>query len=272
MTVNPIRILFIGDIVGRPGRNVIIDKIAHWRKQFELDVVLANAENASGGNGLTTRNAGELFDSGVDFLTGGNHIWKQKDYPDMFKTWPNVIRPANYPDEVPGKGWSILEFKDEVKIGVMNLQGRVFMDPIDCPFRKADEIVEILREETSVIIVDMHAEATSEKVAMGYYLDGRVSAVMGTHTHVQSADERILPGGTAYMTDLGMTGPRDGVLGVDAEAILKRFITGLPVRFSIAMGPTIVNSAIISIDPSTGNATGVERFQKIYDSPRERES
>lgn len=264
--MSTIRILFLGDIVGRPGREVIIRNIAEWRKSLNVLAVIANGENASGGNGLTTKNAGELIDAGVDVITGGNHIWRQKDYAQMFSTYPSVIRPANYPDETPGEGYTKFSLSGGKVAGVINLQGRVFMDPTDCPFKKADTILDRLSEETNMILVDMHAEATSEKVAMGWYLDGRVSAVVGTHTHVPSADYRILPGGTGYLTDLGMVGPMDGVLGVDREPILKRFTTGLPARFSIAEGPVQVNGAVIEIDPDTGKALDISPFRERHES------
>ena len=259
------KILFLGDIVGRPGRHACIERIRDIKRELEIDAVIANAENASGGNGLTVKNADELLESGIDFITSGNHIWRQKDFPELFQTFPNVIRPANYPDDVPGRGWGILELEGGDEIGIINLQGRVFMDPIDCPFRAVDRMLPEIAERTKIILVDIHAEATSEKTAMGIYLDGRVSGVMGTHTHVASADERILPGGTAYQTDIGMVGPIDGVLGVESEPVIKRFLTGLPYRFSVAEGPVTMDGTLITIDPETGKAPGIERFKEIHE-------
>jgi len=234
-------------------------------------MVIANGENASGGNGLTVKNAGELFDCGIDLITSGNHIWKQKDYPDLFETYPLVIRPANYPDHLPGKGWALYEIRPGLKVAVVNLLGQVFMDPIDSPFTMIDRIIDEIKEQTPIVLVDFHAEATSERVAMGHFLDGKVSGVVGTHTHVVTADERILPGGTAYQTDLGMVGPQDGVLGVDSEPILRKFTTGLPVRFEIAKGPVVCNGTVVTIDPETGNALDISRYSEVYD-PEEKGS
>ncbi len=269
--MKPKRILFLGDIVGRPGRRVCTLRVPDLRAKLELDAVIANGENASGGNGLTVQNAGELLGAGIDLITSGNHIWKQRDYPELFSMYPSVIRPANYPDGVPGSGWGVIELMDGTKIAAMNLQGRVFMEPIDCPFLAADRLLPEVSEITPFILVDIHAEATSERVAMGVYLEGRVSAVVGTHTHIPSADERILPGGTAYQTDLGMVGPMDGVLGVESEAILKRFLTGLPSRFSIADGPVILNGTVLTIDPENGRALAIERYQEIHETYRTEE-
>jgi 2',3'-cyclic-nucleotide 2'-phosphodiesterase len=263
--VKPVRILMLGDLVGRPGRTLCRERLRLWRKEHEIDLVIVNGENASGGNGLTVKNAGELLEAGVDAVTSGNHIWQQKDHEELFTTYPVVIRPANYPDDLPGSGWTIAETSGGVKVGVMNVQGQVFMDPIDSPFRAADKCVDKIRKHTRIIIADIHAEATSEKVAMGIYLDGRVSAVMGTHTHVMSADERILSGGTAYLTDLGMVGPLDGVLGVDSKPILHKFLTGTPARFTVAKGRVIATGAIISIDPSNGKAVNIKRFEEIHE-------
>ncbi len=259
----------LGDIVGRPGRRACRDRVHVWRKELELDVVMANGENASGGNGLTVKNAGDLLDAGLDLITSGNHIWQQKDYIELFGKYPSVIRPANYPAEVPGSGWGLIDLGSGTKVAVLNLQGQVFMDPIDTPFRAAERELCVLKGITPVIIVDFHAEATSERVAMGIFLDGRVSAVLGTHTHVPTADDRILPGGTAYQTDVGMVGPIGGVIGVESEAILQKFTTGLPSRFEVAKGPVICSGTLLTIDSETGKALEIERFQEMYDPSEE---
>jgi metallophosphoesterase (TIGR00282 family) len=262
--VNALRVLFLGDIVGRPGRRVCREHVRAWREKYNLDAVIANAENASGGNGLTVKNADELFASGIDFLTSGNHIWKQRDHSELFQKYSTVVRPANYPDGNPGRGWGVFEAAG-VKVGVLNLLGQVYMDPIDSPWTAADRFLPEIAKEAKIIIVDIHAEATSERMAMGIYLDGRVSAVLGTHTHVPSADARILPGGTAYQTDLGMVGPLNSVLGVDSEAILKKFTTYLPARFEIAAGPVICSGALLTIDTESGRSLAIERFEELVD-------
>lgn len=263
--MRPLRILMLGDIVGRPGRHTCRDRVHAWRKEYQLDCVIANGENASGGNGLIVKNAGELLSYGIDFITSGNHIWKQNDYEDLFEKYSNIIRPANYPDVNPGKGWGIFETADGVKIGILNLQGQVFMDPIDSPFTASEKCIAEIREITPVILVDFHAEATSERVAMGYFLDGKVTAVLGTHTHIPTADTRILPGGTAFQTDIGMVGPRDGILGVESGKIMRKFLTGLPVRFEVAKGPVVCNGVILTVNPGDGKAVGIERLDEIYD-------
>ncbi len=263
--MEPLRILMLGDIVGRPGRRACQQRVRAWREELSLHAVIANGENASGGNGLTVKNAAELFDAGIDLITSGNHIWKQKDYRELFGRFLNVIRPANYAGDVPGSGWGLVEPENDLKIGVLNLQGQVFMDPIDSPFRAAMKFLPIMKGITPVLLVDFHAEATSERMAMGYYLDGQVTAVCGTHTHVASADARVLSKGTAYQTDLGMVGPMDGVLGVGKEEILEKFLTGLPVRFKVAKGPVICSGAVITADPESGRALSIDRFEEILD-------
>lgn len=263
--MKPVRILVLGDIVGRPGRMACRDHLKEWRDKLGIDLIIANGENASGGNGLTVKNAGELFEYGIDFITSGNHIWKQKDYPELFEKYPNVIRPANYPSSNPGKGWGIVKTREGNEVAVVNLQGQVFMDPIDSPFTAADKCLVEIGDSIKFIIVDFHAEATSERMAMGLYLDGRVSAVLGTHTHVQSADERILAGGTAYQTDIGMVGPWNSVLGVDKDSILKKFTTGLPVRFEVAEGTVIACGTVVTINDS-GRADEIQRFREILES------
>lgn len=262
--VTMLNILMIGDIVGRPGRRVIREKLKTYRHKYKLDYVIANGENAAGGVGLTESIAEELFNSGVDFITMGNHTWDKKEIYQYIEHEPNLIRPANYPPGTPGNGSAIVRIKGRTKIGIINLAGRVFMQSLDCPFRTADELVNSMRQETQLIIVDMHAEATSEKIALGWYLDGRVSAVVGTHTHVQTADERILPAGTAYITDLGMTGPRDSILGVKKELVIKKFISQMPVRFEVADGGVAqFNGVLLEIDETEGKAHNITRISEI---------
>ncbi len=230
------------------------------REQHQIDACIANGENAAGGFGLTAQTAEEMFASGVDFITGGNHIFDKRDFGEYLENTNRVIRPANYPPAVPGRGAGTFA-ANGVTVGVLNLMGRTFMPPIDDPFRCADVYLEDLRRRTPVVIVDVHAEATSEKVALGRYLDGRVSCVFGTHTHVQTADEQILPGGTAYISDLGMTGPTEGVIGMDSGAVLDRFLTGLSERFSVQKsGMKQLCGAVIAIDPSSGKASDIKRI------------
>lgn len=258
------KILCIGDIVGQPGRDAVKDLLPGLKKEFELDVVVANAENAAAGFGVTPRLANQLFDSGCNVLTLGDHTWdKQELMPYLSENEDRIIRPANFPPDVPGKGWCIHEIRSGHKIGIINLLGRVFMRyNVDCPFRKLEEILQQIRKQTNIIIVDMHAEATSEKVAMGHFANGKISALVGTHTHVQTADEKILSEGTAYMTDLGMTGPHDSVIGQNKEKIIKRFLTSLPERFEIAQENIILNAALIDIDEDSGRARSINRIQR----------
>jgi 2',3'-cyclic-nucleotide 2'-phosphodiesterase len=230
------------------------------REQYRVHACIANGENAAGGFGLTAQTADEMFASGVDFITGGNHIFDKRDFKDYLESSDRVIRPANYPPSVPGRGVGMIS-ANGYTIGVLNLMGRTFMPPIDDPFRCADALVTDLRAATPVVIVDVHAEATSEKVAMGRYLDGRVSCVFGTHTHVQTADEQILPGGTAYISDLGMTGPTEGVIGMEAAAVLERFQTGISERFNVQKsGTKQFCAAVVAIDPSSGKASDIRRI------------
>lgn len=252
-------VLFIGDVVGEPGRRAIAAHVPRLREGGNIDFCVANAENAAGGFGLTRQVADELFALGVDVLTGGNHIWDKKEVLDFIDREPRVLRPANYPPGVAGARSGVFTSSSGNRIGVMSLMGRVFMPITDCPFRCADELLPVLRAETKAIIVDVHAEATSEKVAMGWYLDGRVSAVVGTHSHVPTADERILPGGTAYLTDAGMTGPYDSVIGVEKEMAIQRFLTQTPRRFTTATGDARLSGAIIRIDDLSGRALAIER-------------
>jgi metallophosphoesterase (TIGR00282 family) len=250
----------IGDIVGRPGRNFISEKLPGLRKKFNVDFVIANGENAAGGNGITEKIAKDLFISGIDFLTMGNHVWDNKDIFNFIEEQDSIIRPANYPAGAPGKGYQLVTVGNKTLVGIINISGRTFMPPLDCPFRTAGELIEQMKLKTNIIIVDFHAEATSEKVAMGFYLDGKVSVVAGTHTHVQTSDERILPKGTAYITDLGMTGPYNSVLGIDIDLVVKKFLTQMPTRFAVAKGPVKLNSIIVDIDEDTGKSLHIQRL------------
>lgn len=255
------RLLMIGDVVGRSGRRAVKVNVSGLRREFGLDLVIANGENAAGGNGITKEVAVELFSSGVDVLTMGNHVWSKKEAFDYIDGEKRIVRPANYPPGTPGAGANVYETRGKSKIAVINLAGRVFLQALDCPFRKADELVAKVKERARVVVVDFHAEATSEKIAMGWYLAGKVSAVVGTHTHVQTADERILPGGTAYITDVGMTGPWNSVIGVKKEIIIDKFITQIPQRFEVAPGPYQFNAVVIDIDDETGEALSIDRIQ-----------
>ncbi len=254
------KVLFIGDIVGKPGRDSVRQRLDRLRMAHEIDFVIANGENAAGGLGITEAVAGELFASGIQAMTLGNHVWRKKEFVQAIDGLDRVIRPANYPPGAPGVGATLIEWGGQPLVGVVNLLGRVFMEPLDCPFAAGHREVSRLREQTPVIIVDMHAEATSEKIAMGAHLDGLCSAVIGTHTHVQTADERILPRGTAYITDVGMTGPLDSVIGTETERALRKFTTGMPSEFRVAKGPAIFNAVIIDINEGTGRARDITRI------------
>ncbi len=258
------RLLFIGDLVGKPGRDCLAKYLPELRKEQHFDLVIANVENAAGGVGMTKNVFKELINNGVDVLTGGNHIWDRKDIFSFIDNEPRMIRPANYPPETtPGKGYVLVK-KQGIQVAAMNLIGRVFMNPVDCPFRCTERELSLLRDTTDIIVVDFHAEATSEKQAMGWHLDGRVCAVFGTHSHVQTADERILPGKTAYITDVGMTGLYDSILGVDCNGPLKRFITQLPHKLEISEGRTVFNAVIIEADEISGKAISIKRVFKIF--------
>ncbi|MBF6601041.1 MAG: TIGR00282 family metallophosphoesterase [Dehalococcoidia bacterium] len=254
------RLLFIGDIVGKPGRRAISALVPALRRELALDVVVANGENAAAGRGLTVKTAQELFGGGVDVITSGNHIWDQSDILPMLDAEAPILRPANYPPDVPGRG--IGRFG---ALTVINLMGRTFMYEIDDPFRCADGLLASITERTPVL-VDMHAEATSEKIAMGWYLDGRVSVVVGTHTHVPTADARVLPKGTAFVSDAGMCGPRDSVIGVEVEPVIRKFLTGMPTRFVVAEKSKAVqfNSVLIEIDDATGMARSIQRVDREW--------
>ena len=259
-----IKILFLGDVMGRPGRRLVRDLLPGLVGRYSVDLTIANGENASGGLGLTIKAAEELFDSGVDLLTGGNHIYRHREIYDYLDQSRRIIRPANYPDPSPGRGSVLWETAGGVPVGVINAMGRTFMAPMDCPFRAVDREITRLREGgAGIILVDFHAEATSEKRAMGWHLDGRVGAVLGTHTHVQTADESILPGGTAYLTDLGMTGPHQSVIGMKAETVLSGFLSGRPQRFEVAKKGLRLEGALINFEPSTGHAENIQRIQEV---------
>ncbi|MFY9719636.1 MAG: TIGR00282 family metallophosphoesterase [Candidatus Cybelea sp.] len=252
--------MIIGDVVGSPGREALKRCVSLLREQHQIHACIANGENAAGGFGLTASIAEEMFAGGIDFITGGNHTFDKREFGEYLETSNRVIRPANYPPAVPGSGAGTL-VANGVTIGVLNLMGRTFMPPVDDPFRCADVMLDELRLRTPVVVVDFHAEATSEKVAIGRYLDGRVSCVVGTHTHVQTADEQILPGGTAYISDLGMTGPVEGVIGMDEGAVLERFRTGLSERFSVQKtGMKQFCAVVVSVDPASGKANEIKRI------------
>lgn len=254
------KLLFIGDIVGRPGRDLLRKHLKALAAAHAVDLVIANGENAAGGAGITRDNAREIFGAGVDVITTGNHVWDKREALEFIVGEPRLIRPANYPEGTPGLGSYVAVSRNGVRVGVVNVMGRVFLHAIDDPFRSANrEIARVKQDGAQVVFVDMHAETTSEKVALGWYLDGQVAAVVGTHTHVQTADERILPGGTACLTDVGMTGPHDGVIGMDRVAVIARFVTGLPGRFEPATGDARLHGVTITTDPATGRATAIER-------------
>ncbi len=242
------RILFIGDIVGSPGRQIVHDRLADLVEQRQIDLVIANGENCASGFGITPRLTEGLLQNGIEVLTGGNHTWDRKEIMEYIPHQPRLLRPANFPEGNPGAGLYVGAAKSGVKFAVLNLQGRIFLPAIDDPFRKADSELAKLPPDAAFVLVDMHAETTSEKIAMGWYLDGRVTAVVGTHTHVATADERVLPNGTAYITDVGMTGPHDGVIGMDRAGILKKFLDGMPARFEVATGDTQMNAVLIETD------------------------
>jgi metallophosphoesterase (TIGR00282 family) len=254
------KVLFLGDVVGAPGRRAVEELLPRVVDRYLIDLVLANGENAAGGIGITPMVADQLLSLGIDLLTSGNHIWKHKEIIPYLEETDRLLRPANYPPETPGRGFTVLETGAGEPAAVLNLEGRVFMNPLECPFRTADQVLRSLPPEVKVILVDMHAEATSEKLAMGWYLDGRVSAVVGTHTHVQTADERILPGGTGYITDAGMTGPADSVIGMKREIILERFLSGLPQPFKVATANIQLQGLLLKID-SQGHCQKLVRLQ-----------
>lgn len=254
-----IKILFVGDIVGKPGRQALSRELHRLVDRHAIDIVIANGENAAGGFGLTVEVAKELFSQGIHLLTGGNHIWDKKEQVPYIFADPRILRPANYPAGASGAGSTVLTTPGGVKVGVLNLEGRVFMKTLECPFLIADREIRRLKEETPIIFIDFHAEATSEKSALGWYLDGQVSALVGTHTHVQTADERILPQGTAFITDVGMTGGFDSVIGMGKEETIHRFLTQLPAKFEVAKKDIRLNAVVVGVDEASGKAVSIER-------------
>jgi 2',3'-cyclic-nucleotide 2'-phosphodiesterase len=255
-----VNLLLVGDIVGRPGRELVRRGLRAVIDAHEVDLVIANAENAAAGFGVTKDIGDSLLEAGIDVMTSGNHIWDKKEALDYIKAEPRLLRPANFPAGVPGRGSYVAQTGDGRAVGVINAMGRVFMQPLDDPFAVVLREIESIRHRTRVIIVDFHAEATSEKIAMGWHLDGRVTAIIGTHTHVQTADERILPKGTAYLTDVGMTGPHDSIIGMEVEPSLARFLTGMPSKFEPATGNARLNAVLVEADERTGRATRVARI------------
>ncbi len=257
------KILFIGDIVGEPGRQAVKELIPRVRREHEPDLIIANGENSAGGSGITPSTAQEIFSAGVDIITSGDHLWDQKEVIGLLQNESRFLRPLNYPQGTPGQGWVIYQANNQPPVGIINLQGRVFMPDLDNPFIAIRAEVERLRQKTNIIFVDFHAEATSEKAALGRMLDGQVSAVIGTHTHVQTADEQIFPGGTAFLSDAGFTGPHESVIGREIEPVVKRFLTLQPRRFAVATGDVKLQGALVEINPHTGRA---EKIQRISES------
>ena len=255
-------LLFIGDVVGLPGRRVIASQLPALRQRFKLDLVVANGENIADGAGVTKKTASELFAAGVDVLTNGNHAWDKKEALDYITTEPRLLRPHNYPDGTPGTGWFVATLASGHKVGILNLMGNVFMNPhLACPFAAAERVLAAKPDDVKMLFVDLHAEVTSEKMAMGWYLDGRVSAVAGTHTHVPTADERVLPRGTGYITDVGMTGCYESVIGMDIQKSLKRFVQKLPERFEVAEGPGTICGVLLDLDENTGLCRNIARLR-----------
>ena len=250
------RILFVGDVVGSPGRDIFARRIARMKGEMRLDAVVVNAENCAAGSGITAALAKSFFDAGAAAITLGDHTWGQKEFPGQIAGVENLVRPANFPQECPGRGWCVVTMPT-FRFAVVNLQGRTFMQPVDCPFKAADRILAEIPKDIPVFI-DFHAEATSEKITFGHYVDGRVTAVVGTHTHVQTSDATILPNGTAYITDLGMTGPYISSIGRDLKPVTRRFVTGMPSRFEVATGPCVLEGAVVDFDPVTRKASSIE--------------
>ena len=257
------RILFLGDVVGKPGRQAVQSLLPRLIDREQLALVIANCENVAAGAGVDPQGAQVLLDAGVDVLTSGNHVWRRKEILEFVAGERRLLRPANFPPTAPGNGWTVVETADGTAVAVINLIGRVFMDSVDCPFRTAEALLPEVRARARVVVVDMHAEATSEKGAMGWFLSGKVSAVLGSHTHVQTADERVLPGGTAYITDVGMCGPTESVIGVKTDLVVQRFLTHMPVKFEVAGGPVVVQGALVDIDPENGRAVAIRRLQHV---------
>lgn len=262
MADGELRILFVADVVGQPGREAVKALLPELKKQLRPQLTIVNGENAAGGFGLTAKLVAELRGAGAEVITTGNHVFAQKEFVGELPGLDHVLRPANYPPSAPGQGWCVAD-AEGTNVLVMNLIGRIFLDSLDDPFRAADSIL-AGHPDVKVVFCDMHAEATSEKNAMGWYLDGRASAVVGTHTHIPTADARILPHGTAYVTDVGMVGPRDGCIGMDKEVVIQRFLTGVPNRFVVASGPVTFNSVLVTINASTGRATSIQRIDREH--------
>ncbi len=259
------KILFLGDIFGKPGRNAVRALLPKLRERVGADVCFCNCENSAGGAGVTPDGVKELLDGGFAALTSGDHIWDQKDVMKIIDAEPRLIRPLNFPPKTPGRGSTVVRVSDRFQVGVLNALGRTFMKPMDCPFRALEAEVAKLRQQTPILLVDFHCEATSEKNAMGWFLDGKVSAVFGTHTHVQTSDERVLPKGTAYITDIGFCGPRDSVIGVQTEPIIERFLTGMPKRYEPATGPVRICGIVLDIDESSGKARSIVRVHETWE-------
>ena len=253
------RILFIGDIVGKPGVRIVLDTLPGLRREQSIDLVIANAENSDGGSGITPSIYRKLIAGGVDCVTLGDHIYRKKEIIDILAQKEDILKPANYPADAPGKSWTMVTSENGYKIAVFSLIGRVFMKPVDCPFQAADKVLDSIPDDVKIRFCDFHAEATSDKQLMGRFLDGRVSAVCGTHTHVQTADEQVLPGGTAYISDVGMTGPHDSILGRNTEKVLEATLTFRPVPFTVATDDVKLNGVIVEIDPKSGAAQGIRR-------------
>jgi hypothetical protein len=258
-------LLFLGDVVGKPGRLAVRSLLPGLIHREKVDFVVVNCENVSGGAGVDPDSCGQLLEAGADVLTSGNHVWRKKEVVEYLEREPRLLRPVNFPPGAPGSGWRKYTTSGGTEVTVINLIGRVFMDSVDCPFQAAERILAEIGSSPGVVLVDMHCDATSEKGAMGWFLDGRVSCVVGSHTHVQTADERILPRGTAFLTDAGMCGPIDSVIGVKAELAIRRFVTHLPTKFETATGPTIVQGAVVSVDPSSGRATAIRRVRELFE-------
>ena len=258
--------MVIGDIIGKPGRQAVVHELPTLRRELDLDLVIANGENLAAGAGLTARLAEELLGNGVDVITSGNHIWDKREIYEYLDSDRPVLRPLNYPDDAPGRGWLIHRLPDGDQVAVVNAMGRVFMNQLDSPFEAMDALLDGAAEPLPPMrILDFHCEITSEKNAMGWFLDGRVSAVVGTHTHVPTADARVLPQGTAFISDIGMTGPRDSIIGFSLETVLPRFLTHLPTRFSVAEGPVSFNAVVIAIERATGRAASIEQVQRLIE-------
>ena len=261
-----LKILFIGDVIGNPGRLAVASLLPKLKEKYQINLTIANGENLAGGLGITPETANEIISSGVDVITTGNHVWDKKEILDYIGMDNRILRPANYPEGAPGNGFMFhrLRIPRDVTVAVLNLSGCVFMQNLDSPFQVANKIVSMLRGTTKVIIVDFHAEATSEKIALGRYLDGQVSAVIGTHTHVQTADETIFPNGTAYITDAGMTGPKESIIGTKIDLIISKFRSQMPVKFEVPKGDVLFCAVLVEIDPNTGRAISIKRLQELY--------